>query len=171
MKFRGYEHGIIPHKELLKNLTTEEVTKEKAPIIEEKNVRRSTRIKEKEKVDYKKMNEGEKPPPINETSEVAQHMRSSTHKQEDMEIIILGYEQNWWKRGVKEAIDIRKIKPTLNKDQGRYHLGHIWTKLIEEEEIGAEKRRSSVIGRNFRENGEDGSNFITEEDRPNGDRN
>ena len=90
-------------------------------------------MKQKDKIDYKTMSEGEKPPPINDNSEVALHLRENGHRREDMEIKIIGYEQNWWKRGVKEAIHIRKYKPTLNKDHGRYNLGHIWTRLIEEE--------------------------------------
>ena len=34
------------------------------------------------------MNEGEKPPPINENSEVAKHMKEGNHTKEDMEITI-----------------------------------------------------------------------------------
>ena len=90
MKFRGYEHGIIPHKDLIRNLTIGEKEKEEVVQIEESNVRRSTRLKQKDRKDYKKMNEGEKPPPINENSEVAQHVKGSTHGKEEMEIVILG---------------------------------------------------------------------------------
>ena len=32
--------------------------------------------------------------------------------------------------GVKEAVAIKKIKPTLNKDQGRYHLSSLYDNLI-----------------------------------------
>ena len=33
-------------------------------------------------------------------------------------------------RGVKEAIQINIHKPTLNRDQGRYHLPPIWHNII-----------------------------------------
>ena len=153
MKFRGYEHSVIEHKELLKNMSLSEKEKEKTTMIEvatQEPTRRSARTKYKNKIDYKTMHEGERLPPINENSEVAVHMRENEHRREDMEIKILGYEQNWWKRGVKEAIHIRKLKPTLNKDQGRYNLSHIWTSLVEEEKEKetAEKQRN-LIGRNL----------------------
>ena len=150
MKFRGYEHGIIEHSDLLRNMTIGEKEKPKETEMHEENthVRRSSRLKDKSKVDYKIMNEGEKPTPLNENSEVAQYMRESGHTREDMEITILGYEENWWKRGVKEAIHIRKLKPTLNKDQGRYNLGQIWTNIIEEDKEKEAAKSSNLIGRN-----------------------
>ena len=75
MKFRGYEHGIIPHRDLLRNLTIGEGEKEEPAVqTEESNIRRSTRLNKKKKLDYKTMSEGERPPPINENSEVAQHV-------------------------------------------------------------------------------------------------
>ena len=128
-------------------------------------------FKGKEKIDYKKMNDGEKTPPLNENSEVAQHMKSGHHRKEDMEITILGYKQNWWRRGVREAIHIRKHRPTLNKDQGRYNLTQIWTELIEAKDKVAEKRSEHVIGRNPTGDEGSASNFITEEDLSTGSRN
>ena len=172
MKYRGYEHGIINHNEIHKNLTIgeKEVVREEN---EEGNtqIRRSNRLQRKEKINYKKMNEGEKLPPLNENSEVAQHMRLGIHTKEDMEINILGYEQNWWKRGIKEAIHIRKHKPTLNKDQGRYNLGQIWTKLIENKGRVAVTNNDDVIGRNLTEEERNFPNITTDDDLPHGGRN
>ena len=48
-----------------------------------------------------------------------------------MEMNILGYEHNWHKRGMKEAIHIiRRIQPTLNEVKGRYHLSPLYNDLI-----------------------------------------
>ena len=48
----------------------------------------------------------------------------------DLKFSVLCTEENWFKRGVKEAIAIKKTKPTLNKDQGRYHLSAIYDDFI-----------------------------------------
>ena len=60
----------------------------------------------------------------------------STHLAEDHEhkvkVSILGREKNGLRRGIKEAIQIRKLKPSLNKnEQDRYYLPHIFDNLIE----------------------------------------
>ena len=100
------------------------------------------------------------------TSEVAEHMASGPHEKEDMECEILGYEDNWWKRGIREAIDIRRHKPTLNKDKGRYNLGPIWTEIIEE---GIKSESCNLIGgENRRRKRNISTNFTTEEDQPTG---
>ena len=44
-------------------------------------------------------------------------------------------EENRFKRGVKEAIAIRKIRPTLNQDDGRYHLSKMYDKLIRSSDV------------------------------------
>ena len=40
------------------------------------------------------------------------------HNEGDIEVKILGFESDWKKRRVKEAIAISKIKPNLNDDDG-----------------------------------------------------
>ena len=40
------------------------------------------------------------------------------HDEGDIEVKILGFESDWKKRRVKEAIAISKIKPNLNDDDG-----------------------------------------------------
>ena len=45
---------------------------------------------------------------------------------------ILDREDDWFARGVREAIHIRAHHPSLNKDGGRYQLPHIWDSLIRE---------------------------------------
>ena len=45
---------------------------------------------------------------------------------------ILDREDDWFARGVREAIHIRTHHASLNKDGGRYQLPHIWDSLIRE---------------------------------------
>ena len=79
------------------------------------------------------MNEGDKLPTGSDDSEVVQHM-----KKEAFEVKILGYEADWWNRGVKEAIQIKRHKPSLNKDAGRYNLSRIWDLAIKDQPINTE---------------------------------
>ena len=45
---------------------------------------------------------------------------------------ILGVEQGWFQRGVKEAIFIHAMKPSLNRDGGRFNLTPIWHNIVGE---------------------------------------
>ena len=95
-------------------------------------------MREKDIIDYARMNKDglEENKDISETniqSEVAQHIAESYHDKKDIKIDILQYEHKWWERGVLEAIHIRKEKPTLNVDEGRYKLSKIWDTIINKE--------------------------------------
>ena len=63
-------------------------------------------------------------------SEVAEHITTNRHNKEDMEIDFLGFEPKWWERGVLESIHIRKERPMLNADCGRYNLSRIWDGIL-----------------------------------------
>ena len=63
-------------------------------------------------------------------TEFSAHVASDIHEKGDLQYSILCTEDDWFKRGVKEAIAIRKLRPTLNKDDGRYHLSKIYDKFI-----------------------------------------
>ena len=52
-------------------------------------------------------------------------MESYRHTKENMKIVIIQHEENWWKRGILEAINIKKEKPTLNQDPVRFKLANI----------------------------------------------
>lgn len=64
------------------------------------------------------------------STEFSAHVANEEHEKEDFEYNILYTEDNWYKRGIKEAIAIRKVRPTLNQDEGRYHLSAIYNKVI-----------------------------------------
>ena len=85
---------------------------------------------------------------LNEGStEFSAHVAGDTHEKGDLRYTILCTEDNWFKRGVKEAIAIKKIRPTLNKDEGRYHLSPIYDQFI----------RSSVVMKTPDQGAQDGS--------------
>ena len=92
------------------------------------NVRRSTRTKKKR--DYKAMQEGSNQILTEGNTEFSTHVATDEHSREDFEYSIIYREENWFKRGIKEAIAIRKLKPNLNQDDGRYHLSAIYDNLI-----------------------------------------
>ena len=51
---------------------------------------------------------------------VSEHMALNEHQEGDIEIKFLGLEPHWYKRTTKETIAIKRIKPKLNEDEGRY---------------------------------------------------
>ena len=125
MKTRAYEHKIIKHKEseICHSLKKEEENTENT------TGKRSSRLKNKKKMNYKELNDGSNIILNEGLTEVSEHMARFDHK-EKVTIKILGREQNWYKRGIIEAMEIAKIKPTLNNDSGRYHISPIYTNLL-----------------------------------------
>ena len=64
-------------------------------------------------------------------------LKTHTHRQPDHTITlentkIREVEHKWFERGVKEAIHIRALKPSLNRDGGRCNLAPIWNNIIKE---------------------------------------
>ena len=43
---------------------------------------------------------------------------------------VLDKEDNWFRRGVKEAINIKRTNSDLNRDRGRHHLPSSYNRLI-----------------------------------------
>ena len=60
------------------------------------------------------------------SSTVALHIHENDHQMEDVEIKILTRECNGYKRGVKEALAIQRLKPKLNEDEGRHFLSKLY---------------------------------------------
>ena len=127
---RQYEHRTVDHKTANRAASIhQEDDKEPEPEPEERSTRRSTRSTRK-KIDYKKMNQGSDQPLTAGNTEFSKHVASNHHEKSDLEFTILCTDDNWFNRGVKEAIAIRKIRPTLNLDEGRHHLSKMYDKLI-----------------------------------------
>ena len=64
------------------------------------------------------------------STEFSAYMATDRHEKADIDHTILMTDNNWYRRGVKEAIAIRKIKPTINQDDGQYHLSRKYDPLI-----------------------------------------
>ena len=146
LRERLYEHRVIDHKTAKRsaslNQETEGETEENQNRI---STRRSSRTKKK--VDYKAMSEGSNQLLNEGNTEFSAHVASDTHNKDELKYSILYTDDNWFRRGVKEAIAIKKIKPTLNKDDGRHHLSAMYDNLI----------RSSVVIKTPDEGAKDGS--------------
>ena len=65
------------------------------------------------------------------STEFSAHVASEAHEKSDLDWKILCTEENWFARGVKEAIAIRKIRPSLNGDDGRFHLSPMYDDIIQ----------------------------------------
>ena len=70
--------------------------------------------------------------PSSKNSEVSQHIHVDhpDHSVSLDEAKILDVEPRWRERGIKEAIYIRKLQPSLNRDGGRFKLSGVWTNLL-----------------------------------------
>ena len=84
---------------------------------------------------------GEHRRPSSTTSEISKHihMDDPNHNITLENTKILSFEHKWFERGVKEAIYIRAMNPSLNRDGGRYNLPPVWDNTIKERltDIGA----------------------------------
>ena len=70
--------------------------------------------------------------PRSTTSEVSKciHIEHPEHSVELENTEILTTESRWFERGVKEAIYVRALNPSLNRDGGRYNLPPVWDNII-----------------------------------------
>ena len=129
---RQYEHGILDHKTAKRSASITHPDEQEKPI-ERRQTRASKRSQKP--VDYAVVHHGTNQKLSLGNTEFSAHVASDTHNKEDLESTILCTEENWYKRGIKEAIAIRKLKPSLNQDEGRYHLSSMYNKLIETSDI------------------------------------
>ena len=59
------------------------------------------------------------------------HTEQPDHNVKMEKTRILTTESRWFERGVKEAIYIKTMNPSLNRDGGRYSLLPVWDNIIE----------------------------------------
>ena len=63
-------------------------------------------------------------------SAITDHVVESNHVISWDEAKIVGRESDRYKRWIKEAITIRKQGATMNRDEGQYHLSHVFDDLL-----------------------------------------
>ena len=64
-------------------------------------------------------------------SAIYSHLKVSKHTFEDEDIVVLDKETKWFERGVKEAIYVRREKPSLNRGGGlRHNLSKTYDRAI-----------------------------------------
>ena len=125
---RLYEHRVIDHKTAKRSASLNQPPTEENQQSSSNNTRRSRRNTKRK--DYKAMHNNSEQQLTEGNTEFSAHVASDTHNKDDLQYSILCTEEDWFKRGVKEAIAIRKLKPTLNQDDGRYHLPAMYNKFI-----------------------------------------
>ena len=64
------------------------------------------------------------------TSPVYDHAANSTHSIDYEGVVVKAREEDWFKRGVKEAIHIKRKASDLNKDKGRHQLPSVYDSII-----------------------------------------
>ena len=128
-KIRGCEHGILTTEQSKMSHSLQLNPEEGYEVDVEENARRSKTLMEKARVDYKTMSEGEKLPNRG-TGPVADFMEKNGIPKSDANIQVLRTETNKYKRGVLEAIEIKRQKPDLNQDPGRHWLSPIYDNIL-----------------------------------------
>ena len=139
MKNRGYEHKIINHKDSERSHSLKTMEEGEEIDIHLTN-RKSQRLATKEKINYKNINDGKNIILNPGQTEVSEHMAMYEHNNK-VTIKAIAKEDNWYKRGMIEAFEIVKKKPTLNKDNGRYHVPAIYTNLLQRSEASERNDR------------------------------
>ena len=128
-KKRGCEHGAITTEQSRISHSLQIAPEDGYEEDAEETGRRSKRLKEKAKVDYKTLNEGEKLPNRG-TGPVADFMEKHRIPKSDVTIRVIRTETDKYKRGVLEAIEIKRQKPDLNQDPGRHWLSPIYDNIL-----------------------------------------
>lgn len=129
LRERLYEHRVIDHKTAKRSASLSSIPEEQPGTSTAlQPTRRSTR--KKKVIDYKAMDRGTNQQLTEGNTEFSAHVATDTHEKKDLNYQIIYTEDNWYKRGIKEAIAIRKLKPTLNLDGGRHNLSAIYDDVI-----------------------------------------
>ena len=98
-------------------------------------VKRSKRLAEKKQKNYKNLSTGSHLKLTEGTTEVSKHVAEKTNEGDPCRIKIdpITHESNWDRRLYKEAIEIKRRKPTLNEDLGKRKIPAIYSLLPKEQ--------------------------------------
>ena len=135
LRGRQYEHRTIDHKTAIRSASIQEEPGSKESKEERQGVRRSERIKGKKTRDYKADDKGSNQLLTEGGTEFSAHVASDIHEKTDLEFTVLCKDDNWFSRGVKEAVAIRKIKPSLYLDNCRYQLSQMYDRFIRTSQV------------------------------------
>ena len=137
LRGRQYEHRTIDHKTASRSASLQEDIGNEIGTNEEQSqgVRRSLRIKGKKNRDFKAEHEGSNQLLTEGGTEFSAHVASDIHERSDLEFSVICKDEDWFCRGVKEAVAIKKIKPTLNQDEGRFQLSAMYDKYIRSSQV------------------------------------
>ena len=67
---------------------------------------------------------------LKQPSPIHVHIQQTGHTIEDNSFNIIGREDRWQARAIKESIYIRVNNPNLNQNIGKYNLSHIWDRVL-----------------------------------------
>ena len=67
---------------------------------------------------------------LNSPLSIQAHIQQTGHTSTTNNFNIIGREDQGLARTIKEAIYIRVNNPTLNRNIGKYHLNHIWDRVL-----------------------------------------
>ena len=128
LKRRGYEHRVVSHEDSKKSHSIK--TKNSGPtnISSPTPTRRSNRNTPKK--NYKDLHTGRNIELTEGATEVSKHKAEYNHIEGDFEMKAISYDKNFYTRGIREAIEIRKKNPSLNSDNGRYFLPKIYDLVL-----------------------------------------
>ena len=80
-------------------------------------------------------------------SATTDHVADTNHVINWSETKVIDNETDYYKRWIKEAVHIRKRRgATMNRDEGQYHLSHVYDELLLPKRTGNTKTPSSVGG-------------------------
>ena len=133
LRERAYDHGIITHEESrhAHSITQNKPQPAAAAEIGVQPLRRSTRMTQRH--DYKAMNDGSDQVWSTGSTAVSEHKAKLDHKSGDMTIKKIGSERSWKRRVIKEAIEIKRHQPQINKDAndtGKHYISNIYNCII-----------------------------------------
>ena len=127
LKKRGYDHRAVTHRDAERSHSIDD-RKDEVGENEQQSQRRSMRNTRRR--DYRSMHTGEDIVITEGNTEMSKHVASAEHEKGDIEIEAISYDENWYTRGIREAIEIKRRKPKLNLDGGRYHLSAIYDNIV-----------------------------------------